>query len=61
MFTIKVLPGGDGSIPQQPVDKLFSNNAVGVGPQPVPVVLEFHPCAIVADFLPQILQLRGVL
>lgn len=56
-----MLPCGDGAIPQQPVDKLFSHNAVGVGPQPVSVVLELHPCAVVADFLPQVLQLRGVL
>lgn len=60
-FTSGVLPGGDGAIPQQPVDKLFSYNAVGVGPQPVSVVLELHPCAVVANFLPQVLQLGGVL
>lgn len=51
-FYIYALPSGDGAIPQQPVDKLFSNNAVGVGSQPVPVILELHPCAVVADFLP---------
>lgn len=57
----EMLPGGDGAIPQQPVDKLFPHNAVGVGPQPVSVVLELHPCAVVADFLPQVFQLGGVL
>ncbi len=57
----KILPGGDGAISQQPIDELFSHNAVGVGPQPVSVVLKLHPCAVVADFLPQVLQLRGVL
>lgn len=56
-----MLPGGDGAIPQQPVDKLFSHNAVGVGPKPISVVLELHPCAVVTDFLPQVLQLGGVL
>ena len=56
-----MLPGGDGAIPQQPVDELFSHNAVGVGPQPVSVVLELHPCVVVADLLPQVLQLRRVL
>lgn len=50
-------PGGDGAVPQQPVDKLLSHDAVGVSPQPVPVVLELHPCAVVADFLPQFLKL----
>lgn len=57
----KLLPGGNGAIPQQPVDQFFSHNAVGVRPQPIAVVLELHSCAVVADFLPQVLQLGGVL
>lgn len=56
-----MLPGGNGVIPQQPVNKLFSHNAIGVCPQPISVVLELHSCAVVANFLPQVLQLGRVL
>lgn len=55
------IPVGDGAIPQQPVNKLLSHNAVGVGPQPVPVVLKLHPSVVVADLLPQLLQLGRIL
>lgn len=56
-----MIPGGNGVVPQQPVNKLFSHNAVGVCPQPISVVLELHSCAVVANFLPQVLQLGRVL
>ena len=57
----ETVPGGDGAGPQQPVDELLSHDAVRVGPQPVPVILELHPCAVMADFLPKVLQLRRIL
>lgn len=60
-FSSAMVPGGDGPIPQQPVDELLSHNAVWVSSEPVSVVLKLHTCAVMANFLPQVLQLRGIL
>lgn len=48
-------------ISDEPVDQLFSHNAVGMCPQPVAMVLKLHPTVVMADFLPQIFQLDWVL
>lgn len=55
------LPRGYVPISHEPVDQLFSHNAVGMCPQPVAMVLKFHPTVMMADFLPQIFQLDWVL
>lgn len=55
------LPCGYVPISHEPVDQLFSHNAVGMCPQPVPMVLKFHTTVMMADFLPQIFQLNWVL
>ncbi len=46
------LPSWNSAISQEPVDQLFTHNAVGISAQPVPVVLELHSCTVVANFLP---------
>lgn len=55
------LPRGYVPISHEPVDQLFSHNAVGMCPQPVAMVLKFHTTVMMADFLPQIFQLDRVL
>lgn len=49
------LPSSDVAIPYKPIDQLLSYNAVGVGTQPVAMILKLHPTVVMAYFLPQIL------